>query len=285
MDAHRLRRGPVSSGSDTDEEQQSSSAPTIPVAVPLTVGAVDDPAEVSAARMAETAIDRLRRTGPVPSVPAVASVQARMQSAFGRCFADVRVHDDASAAGLNRSLSARAFTSGRDVYFGAGEFRPEDPDGEQVLAHELAHVVQNDGEVHRWPGGKKKKKADGGDLGGADVDDAHDSGAITTTTTVLDPMQTPGNEGPSSTAATAFAVAIPLQAAYQNVSAGHIVRARNRRHDRHRLGRGPRRVQRKGERQVPDRRGPGGVDVEQRRVELGVQHGGVGHGVQCGRVG
>jgi len=54
------------------------------------------------------------------------------------------VHDDADAARLSRGLGARAFTVGRDVFLGAGEYRPGSPDGRRLLAHELAHVQQQD---------------------------------------------------------------------------------------------------------------------------------------------
>ena len=60
-------------------------------------------------------------------------------------FADVRVHADASADALARSVSARAFTTGSDVYFAAGEYRPGTSEGNSLLAHELAHVVQQRG--------------------------------------------------------------------------------------------------------------------------------------------
>lgn len=67
----------------------------------------------------------------------------RMESGFGQSFEDVRVHADDRASQLNRSVSARAFTTGSDIFFGAGQFAPGTAEGEKVLAHELGHVVQN----------------------------------------------------------------------------------------------------------------------------------------------
>jgi hypothetical protein len=64
---------------------------------------------------------------------------------LGDGLEDVRVHDDADAAQLARSVSARAFTTGPDVYFGAGEYRPGTGEGDRLLAHELTHVVQQRG--------------------------------------------------------------------------------------------------------------------------------------------
>lgn len=68
--------------------------------------------------------------------------RARMEDAFGQDFADVRVHTDARATALSNDLAARAFTVGSDIAFGTGEYRPGTPVGDALLAHELAHVVQ-----------------------------------------------------------------------------------------------------------------------------------------------
>ena len=59
-------------------------------------------------------------------------------------LARARIHADAPAARAAASLKARAFTLGRDVMFGAGQFRPETRDGRQLIAHELAHVAQQE---------------------------------------------------------------------------------------------------------------------------------------------
>jgi hypothetical protein len=65
--------------------------------------------------------------------------------ALGDSFSDVRLHTDALADSLARSVQARAFTTGADIYFASGEYRPESPSGRELLAHELAHVVQQRG--------------------------------------------------------------------------------------------------------------------------------------------
>jgi Domain of unknown function (DUF4157) len=74
--------------------------------------------------------------------PLEASSRARMESAFGADFSGVRVHTDGNAAGLSDQLNARAFTVGSDIAFGAGEYQPGSLIGDALLAHELAHVVQ-----------------------------------------------------------------------------------------------------------------------------------------------
>ena len=69
-------------------------------------------------------------------------VRSQMEPAFGADFSHVRIHTDATAAGLSDSLNARAFTVGHDVAFRPGEYRPGTLIGDALIAHELAHVVQ-----------------------------------------------------------------------------------------------------------------------------------------------
>ena len=64
---------------------------------------------------------------------------------FGRDFGHVRVHTDASAAGSARNLDALAYTYGSDIVFAAGRFDVSSDGGRHLLAHELAHVVQQEG--------------------------------------------------------------------------------------------------------------------------------------------
>lgn len=66
----------------------------------------------------------------------------RMEAGFGADFSAVRIHRDVEAAQLSASLSARAFTHGREIYFGAGAYDPASRSGQHVLAHELTHVLQ-----------------------------------------------------------------------------------------------------------------------------------------------
>lgn len=74
---------------------------------------------------------------PLPS-----GLLGEMSSDFGVDFSGVRIHRDAQTAQLSRRLEATAFTRGSDIYFGAGTFRPETAAGRHLIAHELAHVVQ-----------------------------------------------------------------------------------------------------------------------------------------------
>ena len=69
-------------------------------------------------------------------------VRSRMEHAMGASFGNVRVHTDGTASQLSRSLSARAFTVGNDIAFGRDQYRPGTPEGSALIAHELAHTVQ-----------------------------------------------------------------------------------------------------------------------------------------------
>jgi hypothetical protein len=79
-----------------------------------------------------------------------AGVQDRFSDSLGD-LSDVRVHTDDTADRLNRSVSARAFATGTDVYFAKGEYSPGSADGDRLIAHELAHVVQQRGAPSSGP--------------------------------------------------------------------------------------------------------------------------------------
>jgi hypothetical protein len=68
-----------------------------------------------------------------------------METAFGRNFSEVRVHTGDDAAQAARGLNARAFSIGSNIAFDEGEYQPGSLIGEALLAHELAHVAQQDG--------------------------------------------------------------------------------------------------------------------------------------------
>lgn len=72
-----------------------------------------------------------------------------MEQRFGHDFSNVRVHTDKVAARSAAELDAEAYTVGSDVVFGAGRYDPASSDGQFLLAHELAHVVQHRPVVQR----------------------------------------------------------------------------------------------------------------------------------------
>jgi hypothetical protein len=144
----------------------------------LDVGAAGDPLEQEADRMAdhvmrsldavteeragETRISRAvadevigQEGGPVASDTESAihrhrgqgaalpdAFRSSMESAFGADFGAVRVHTGPAADELNRTMQARAFTVGRDIFFSKGSYQPGTTSGQRLLAHELTHTVQ-----------------------------------------------------------------------------------------------------------------------------------------------
>ena len=167
----------------------------------LSVGRVDDPAEVEADRMAAAFTGGAHRSpaGETAAGAAMADggfevggeTEAAISSArgggsalpdglrgefegfFGADLGGVRLHTDGRAAGLSRSLGAEAFTVGSDVFFGDGRFDPSNPGGLDLIAHELTHVVQQGGgaQLSRKRSDDIKETLEEGDL---ETDDASD---------------------------------------------------------------------------------------------------------------
>jgi hypothetical protein len=128
----------------------------------LSSGAVSqpgDPQEKEADRIADAVTspsshrDEERATLPSLYAPATLSgigpgrpldpeARALLEPRFGRDLGAVRVHDGPEAAEAARAAEARAFTVGKDVVFSPGQYAPGTSDGQRLLAHELAHVVQ-----------------------------------------------------------------------------------------------------------------------------------------------
>ena len=89
---------------------------------------------------------------PAASLPALrdgrplpATLRQRFEPQFGADFSRVRVHDYRAAAHSSAAMRARAFTLGSDIVVAPGQFAPGNAEGERLLAHELAHVVQQSG--------------------------------------------------------------------------------------------------------------------------------------------
>jgi hypothetical protein len=77
--------------------------------------------------------------------PIEEGMRTDLEAKLGDSFHDVRIHKDGEADAIARSVSANAFTTGADVYFAEGQFKPDSPEGKELIAHELAHVVQQRG--------------------------------------------------------------------------------------------------------------------------------------------
>lgn len=142
-----------------------SGVPAASSGATLGVGAPDDPHEIEADLLADAALRgcavatrRFRAATPAAAVmPAPPAVHDALRSAghpldratraifeprFGRDLSQVRVHADAAAATSARALDAAAYTVGRDLFFASGRYEPAGAGGRRLLAHELAHAVQ-----------------------------------------------------------------------------------------------------------------------------------------------
>jgi hypothetical protein len=117
-----------------DHQPETPGAPTAP-APPRTGGGPSPHSDVASALL----------SGLDAGTGLPADVREFMETRFDRSFADVRIHTGAQAATAAESVAARAFTVGSEIVFGAGEYAPEGPEGRRLLAHELAHVVQQGG--------------------------------------------------------------------------------------------------------------------------------------------
>lgn len=77
--------------------------------------------------------------------PLADNTRQPMEQAFGTDFSGVKVHTDTKADQLSQSIQAKAFTTGQDVFFRQGEYNPGSRGGQELIAHELTHVVQQNG--------------------------------------------------------------------------------------------------------------------------------------------
>ena len=94
--------------------------------------------EMAASQSVESTISSARGQGQ----PLSDETRGQMEGAFGADFGGVRVHTDGRSDQLNQSLQARAFTTGQDIFFKQSEFNPRSRGGQELLAHELTHVLQ-----------------------------------------------------------------------------------------------------------------------------------------------
>lgn len=82
---------------------------------------------------------------PGSGQPLPSPTKSFFESRFGQSFSNVRIHSDTKSAETAKSIQARAYTSGRNIVFGAGEYSPDTSSGKKLLAHELTHVIQQSG--------------------------------------------------------------------------------------------------------------------------------------------
>lgn len=92
-----------------------------------------------------------RREGGGQPLPA--GLSGQFGQILGQDFSGVRVHADSEAGGVARALQSHAFTHGNDLYFAPGKFQPGSTAGQQLIAHELGHVVAQRTGADRGDGG------------------------------------------------------------------------------------------------------------------------------------
>ena len=116
------------------------------------------PAPASAVGRAARARGRRRRALRRRGGRSTRRARRSMEARFGYDFSGVRVHDDARAAATAASIDAAAFTVGEDLVFAPGRYDPSSDEGRRLLAHELAHVVQQ-GEAAGRPATSRARTA------------------------------------------------------------------------------------------------------------------------------
>ena len=77
--------------------------------------------------------------------PLADKIRQPMEKSFGTDFSQVKVHTDPKSDRLNQSIQAKAFTTGTDIYFKQGQYNPSTRGGQELIAHELTHVMQQNG--------------------------------------------------------------------------------------------------------------------------------------------
>jgi hypothetical protein len=98
-----------------------------------------------------------------------AALQHRFERSLGADLSTVRLHTDDAAARSAESLDARAFATGNDIHFGAGQYQPDTQEGLFLIAHEVAHTVQQQGGT---PQAQCARAAPSGDAAEVEADQA-----------------------------------------------------------------------------------------------------------------
>jgi hypothetical protein len=98
---------------------------------------------------AKPGVDTSIQSAQGGGVPLAPNIRRPMEQALGADFSRVTVHANQQADQLNQSLGSRAFAAGHDVFFRQGEYNPHSRAGQELLAHELTHVIQQNDLVQR----------------------------------------------------------------------------------------------------------------------------------------
>ena len=99
--------------------------------------------------VANPAVTRGIETTRGAGAPLSQGLRDFMEPRFRADFSGVRLHRGSEAAAMSNALNAHAFTVGRDIYFNDGQFKPDTHAGRELIAHELAHTIQQGGVIQR----------------------------------------------------------------------------------------------------------------------------------------
>jgi hypothetical protein len=100
-----------------------------------------DSTDASSSSTVESNLNASKGSGsPLPD-----TTRLQMESSFGADFSNVRIHTNSSAVQMSNDLHAQAFAHGSDIYFNSGKYDTDSTSGKHLLAHELTHVVQQNG--------------------------------------------------------------------------------------------------------------------------------------------
>lgn len=92
--------------------------------------------------VAEGADDAVAAASTSSGAPLPGELMRKFEGSLGVDLSGVRVHTGDASASANEAVGAKAYTIGQDIHFGSGQYDPSSPGGEHLLAHEVAHTVQ-----------------------------------------------------------------------------------------------------------------------------------------------
>ena len=154
---HGGQRAPIAAGKSTLTSRLSPAPqlvlrvadPATAQALGAALGGATRPGRQAGGRddrgVADHAQDAVERATASTGAPLPAPLRQRFEGSLGADLGGVRVHTGAASATAAAAVGARAYTVGADIHFGAGRYQPDDPFGMHLLAHEVAHTVQQRG--------------------------------------------------------------------------------------------------------------------------------------------
>ncbi|MFH7244049.1 MAG: DUF4157 domain-containing protein [Spirulina sp.] len=146
LEEDELQRSPMLQRLEMPEEEELQMKPILQRNIPEEDELQMRPANEAvaggpASESLESAISQARGSGQALDP----NLQKQMGQAMGADFSGVTIHADSQADQLNRSIQAKAFTTGQDIFFRQGAYQPSSRNGQELIAHELTHVIQQNG--------------------------------------------------------------------------------------------------------------------------------------------